>query len=123
MSARHPHWSTWFPGTEEEWNRLSSEQRDDLSFAATGCEIAYPRWKAPVHCLHGTCRVRRGEIRPISLVNAALRYEAQCGWLRDVPRPRLAGLYRTMRHAARETGTYNIWKLGWQTLVFTGIGA
>ena len=111
----------WFPGTERDWQRLSSEERSELSFAATGCLVAYATWPAPVDCVHGWCQVRRGERRPITILNGALKYEAQSGWWRDLPRPKLAKLYRAFRKAAREHHVYDIWKLGWQTVVFSGL--
>ena len=120
--ARRKRWSTWYAGREIEWNRLPLSEREIIAFKATGCLIAYPTWESPVDCVHGKCQVRRGERKPITLVNGALMYERESGWLRfSNDRDALAQLYRGVRKAARETGVYDIWALGWQNIVYTGI--
>ena len=116
------HWSTWYKGTEAEWQRLPMEERENLAFTATGCEVAYPTWESPVDCVHGGCQVRRGEVKPIRRVNGALRYERESGWLRfQTDRKVLATLYRHLRNEARRQQVWDIWKLDWQAVVYTGI--
>lgn len=122
------HWSDWYTGTKREWQHMSSEEREDASFAATGCEVAYPTWESPVDCCHTTCRIRRGELPKIALTNAMLQSEIYHGWLQNQTktangRARLARLCIAVRKAARETGQYDIWQLGWQAIVYTGIDA
>ena len=119
--TRHAHWSTWYSGTEREWQAIPIKERDALSFKATGCTIAYPTWKAPVECVHGPCRVRRGEMKPIRLVNGTLRYERESGWLRFVEdRAKLARIYRAVRKVARGNGSYDAWS-AWGAIVYGGV--
>lgn len=122
---KREHWSTWYPGTEEAWKALTYEERTALSFAATGCTIAYPTWKAPVDCVHGTCQVQRGEIHPMILVNGQLRAEAESGWLRFATRERKARIFRALRTHCRREKVYDIWKVpgGWAVLVYGGVMA
>lgn len=117
----------WFPGTERDWHALPLAERDELAFKATGCEVAYATWPAPVNCCHGECQVRRGERKPITLINAQMKYEAECGWWRFIGRTtpqgrrKLAILFRHFRREARKAQLWDIWKLGWQGIVFSGL--
>jgi hypothetical protein len=38
----------WFPGSERDWQALSRDVRESMSFASTGCLFAYPTWPPPV---------------------------------------------------------------------------
>jgi hypothetical protein len=118
----------WFKGTQQSWRDLTEQEREDRSFQATGCEVAYPTWKAPVDCLHISCQIRRGEKAPIMLTNRILRSELESGYLRfgkesTEGRIRLGRICRAIRRAAITTGIYDPWKLpgGWQTLVVAAI--
>ena len=118
----------WFDGDENTWRDLTTDQQKKLSFAATGCEVAYPTWEAPVDCVHCGCLIRRGELPAIALTNRILRSEAESGWLRfiaDSPegRNRLARIFRAIRSQARATGIYDPWQLpgGWQVMVASAI--
>jgi hypothetical protein len=114
----------WWKGTEREWQALTMPEREAIAFAATGCRVAYPTWEAPVDCCHVECRIARGEQPKIALTNAVLRGEAESGWLRftkQEDRKRLAKIFRAYRKAARETGVYDPWKIGWQGMVFPAI--
>lgn len=124
VAKEHRHWSQWFPGSEDEWRALPWKERYDLSFKATGCQVAYPTWTAPVDCVHTHCLVRRGEKPPIYITNCALRAEARGSWLRFLNRKRLAYIYRAVRAAARKSGIYDPWEIpgGWQVMVFGGLG-
>ena len=120
----------WYPGNQAMWDALPWEDRENLSFAATGCEVAYPTWAVPVNCVHTGCRIRRGEIPLIVLTNSILLSEIHSGWLRfhakdKHGRIRLARLCFAVRNAARQTGIYDPWRLpgGWQAIVFTGIAS
>ena len=113
--------SGWFKGTERDWQRLSSEERQRLAFTATGCQIAWASWEAPVNCVHPWCQVARGERKPITVLNSQMQYERASGWWRNMDRAKLARVYRAFRKAAREQQVFDIWKLGWQTVVFTGL--
>jgi hypothetical protein len=116
-------WSTWFAGSEQDWLSLSQKEKEDIAFAATGCEAAYPTWEPPVDCVHIRCRIRRGELPKIALTNAVLRAEAESGWLHRASRERKYQVFRTIRKLAMETGIYDPWKLpgGWQLFVFGGL--
>lgn len=115
----------WFRGTERDWQELSQEERERLSFEATGCEVAYPTW--PVNgnseCRHLGCRIRRGELPKIALTNGVLRAEYDSGWLRFLPREQAARVFRSIRKRAMATGIYDPWKMegGWQVMVHAGI--
>jgi hypothetical protein len=108
----------WFKGDERDWKALPLAERENLAFAATGCAVAYATWPSPVNCVHPWCRVRRGEIKPISILNSQMQYEALTGWWRDISqntqsgRKKLAAIYRAYRKAAIERKVYDIWKLG-----------
>ena len=119
---KREHWSTWYAGSEAQWKALPISERDRLSFEHTGCECAYPTWPAPVDCVHGGCLYRRGETTRAALVNQSLRAERERGWLRfdDIPRERIARVYRAVRNACREQGTYDIWK-AWPAIVYGGV--
>lgn len=122
--TKQKEWSTWFVGTEEGWRRLDCQTQKDLAFEATGCEVAYPTWEAPVDCLHTECRIRRGELPRIALTNSVLLYESRYGWLRFVrerDRKGLARIFRHFRREARATGLYDPWKADWRTLVYAGV--
>jgi len=112
----------WWPGTEREWRALPIEERDRLSFAATGCAIAYPTWQAPVDCLHTRCLILRGVLPKIALTNRILRGE-KSNWWRDVSRPTLAKLFRHYRAQARLTGEYDPWRLSWEGIVYSGVSS
>jgi hypothetical protein len=113
------HWSSWYSGTEAEWNALPIDERDNLSFQATGCSVVYPTWDAPVDCCHLECRIRRHERPRIALTNAILRNEQRYAWLRFCSRDRAARIFRVVRKAVRQTGIYDPWKLpgGWMVFV------
>lgn len=117
---KREHWSTWYAGTEAQWQALSSEERERLAFEATQCEVAYPTWEAPVDCLHSGCRYRRGEVTRADLVNGALRGEREYGWLRFCSRERAAQVYRTVRAECRRLNTTDIWQC-WQVLVYGAV--
>lgn len=76
-----------------------------------------------VDCLHGTCRVARGELPPIALVNHVLLSEARDGWLRFCSRKQKAAVFRAVRRLAREKACYDAWKVGWRIIVAAGIAA
>lgn len=112
----------WFSGTIDDWHVLAPEVRRELAFAATGCQVACATWPGPIHCVHLGCQIRRGELPKIAAINWDLRHERSDGWLRFVEdRSKLAQIFRAFRRAARETGEYDIWKLGWKTIVFSTI--
>jgi hypothetical protein len=114
--------SGWFPGTPSDWEALQLAEREELSFAATGCVVAWPSWEMPVDCYHLRCRIRRGELPRIAETNSILRAEHQNGWLRFIEdRSKVARIFRTYRRHARATGIYDPWKLGGMGLVFAGI--
>ena len=118
-----PHWSTWYPGSESDWQRLPMNAREELAYAAGGCLIAWPSWEIPVNCVHGLCQVRRGEIKPIVLVNRALGYERESGWLRFIKdRRKVALIYRLVRKQCMASKEYDIWK-HWAVIVYGGVGA
>jgi hypothetical protein len=122
----------WFKGGEREWQALPLKEREDLAFAATGCEVAYPTWPAPVNCCHVTCQIRRGELPKIALLNHELRSQAE-NWWRFIGRESgrgerspqgrkvLARLYRHYRKLARERGEYDLWKLGGVEIAVVGM--
>jgi len=118
---RQAHWSTWYQGTEREWQSLPMTEREHLAFEATGCAIAYPTWEAPVDCVHTGCQVLRGELPKIALVNTVLRAERNNGWLRDCSRDYCAKLFRHVRGEARRTGVYDAWELAWAPIVYGGV--
>ncbi len=123
----------WFPGGEREWEALPIEERERLSFAATGCAVAYPTWPAPVRCAHIDCRVLRGEQPKIAALNHQMRGEAGNGWWRFIGRPdgrggrspegrrTLARLYRHYRKIARQRGVYDLWKMGGVEVALVGV--
>lgn len=116
----------WYGGTIEDWQALTPEAREDLAFAGCGCCVAFPTWTDASDCVHTKCLVRRGKLPKIAMVNRQLRGEMYNGWLRfskDTPtkRANLAKMIVAVRNAARATGIYDIWKLAWQTIVFTGL--
>lgn len=114
----------WFHGTDADWKAIPIAERDELSFAATGCCVAYATWPAPVDCSHLKCRIRRGELPKIAETNATLRSEYYNGWLRFIEdRKRVAAIFRAVRKAAKETKIYDPWKLpgGWQVMVYAGV--
>jgi hypothetical protein len=114
----------WWLGTEAEWRALPLEQREEIAFIRTGCRIAYPTWERPVDCVHTECQIRRGELPKIALTNRILLSEASTGWLRfmrEENRGRLAKVFRAYRKAARETGVYDPWKIGWQLMVYSAV--
>jgi hypothetical protein len=114
--------SNWWRGTEQEWERIPYEQRRQLAFTRTGCLEAWPRWHAPVKCLHTGCRIERGEIKPISLLNNMMKAEASRGWWRFIEnRKMLAQMYRHYRAEARRTGEYDLWKLGGSGVALLGV--
>jgi hypothetical protein len=116
--------SNWWKGTEASWERIPYDDRKELAFAATGCEVAWPRWQAPVACLHTDCRIRRGEILPIAKLNGTMRYETSNGWWRFIEdRTQLARMYRHYRREARRTGEYDLWKLGGAGVALLGVMA
>ena len=114
----------WFKGTERDWKALSTAEQEEAAFAGCGCLVAYCTWPAPVDCLHTKCQIRRGELPKIALTNHILKSESQSGWLRFLrqeDRKALAGLFRAVRKAARETGEYDPWKLDWRLMVYSAI--
>lgn len=118
----------WFKGDEAMWQSLPLKEREELAFAATGCEVAYATWPAPVECVHTRCQIRRGELPKIALTNGILRGEMSSGWLRfhrdsAQGRSRLAKICRGYRRAARATGVYDPWKLDWSLMVSAGVMA
>lgn len=117
----------WFDGSESDWRALPRTEREALSLANTNCLFAFPSWGRSTTggCVHVDCRIARGEVRPITRVNAQLKGEAQSGWLRFVTdRDKLAAIFRVHRAIARQTGTYDIWsKEAWGLTVSAGIGA
>lgn len=116
--------SGWWLDTEAAWKRLPMEQREQIAFIRTGCAVAYPTWERPVDCCHTECRILRGELPKIALTNVILRNEASSGWLRFLKtenRKRLAAIFRVYRKAARETGIYDPWKIGWQGMVLPAV--
>ena len=122
----------WFPGGEREWQALSMQERADLAFSATGCEVAYPTWKAPVDCVHVTCQIRRGELPKIALLNHELRSQAE-NWWRFIGRESgrgtrsqqgrdtLAKMYRHYRKLAMERKEYDLWNLGGVGIALAGV--
>ena len=114
--------SGWFDGTEREWMMLSSGMRKDLAFKSTGCQEAYATWQAPCQCSHPWCRVRRDEIKPISVLNGTMRYERESGWWRFIEdRKQIATMYRHFRKLARQQNEYDLWKLGGTSVALIGI--
>lgn len=118
----------WFDGTSEDWYALPREEREERAFNAVGCLIAFPTWEDSSDCCHTACQIRRGELPTIVSVNRQLLGEIHNGWLRfdnTIPakRAQLARLCVAMRNEARRTGVYDIWKLSWQAIVFTGIAS
>lgn len=123
----------WFKGGEKEWQALPMKEREDLAFTATGCEVAYCTWQAPVDCVHVCCQIRRGELPKIAELNHTMRHEAESGWWRFIGRESgrgersqqgrktLAMLYRFYRQRARTTGQYDLWKLGGSEVAMIGI--
>jgi hypothetical protein len=118
------HWSGWYAGTEADWRAIPYEERKAMAFQATGCEVAYPTWKAPADCVHTDCRVLRGELPAIAITNAVLRYEMCSGWLRfglgtPAGRARMARIVRGVRAAAMRTGIWDPWEMpgGWCVMV------
>ncbi len=111
-----------FPGSENQWRELSAEQREQWSFAHTGCLVAFPSWEPPVNCLHTSCRIARHELPAIAETNSILRGEKYDGWLRFTDRPTLAKIFRAYRKAARETGIYDPWKLDYRLMVSAAVG-
>jgi hypothetical protein len=109
----------WYPGTMADWNRLSMDERRELAFAGTGCEVAVATWEAPVDCVHVECQIRRGERPAIALTNATLRSEMARGYLRFGSRKSRAARCRIIRSEAHATGIYDPWKManGWQVMV------
>lgn len=114
-------YSNWYKGTPKEWEALSLEEREALAFAGTGCLCAWPRWQAPVDCVHPKCQISRGEKPAIYLTNCILKAEAYNGWLRFNDRQTNAKIFRVYRNAARKTGIYDPWKLGWEIMVGSAI--
>jgi hypothetical protein len=119
----------WFPGNERAWKALPEEERQNLAFAALGCEVAYATWTGPVDCRHIRCLVRRGEKQPIIETNWTLRAEMDNGYLRfhkdsQEGRDKLARLIRAFRKYAMEHGVYDPWKMpgGWASMVGYAIG-
>lgn len=122
----------WFKGGEREWQALPMEERERLAFEATGCEVAYCTWEAPVNCCHVTCQIRRGELPQIALLNHELRSQAE-NWWRFIGRESgrgerspqgrktLAALYRAYRKLAMERKEYDLWKLGGVEIAMVGI--
>ncbi len=118
--------SGWWLDTETAWQRLPMAEREEIAFARTGCRVAYPTWERPVDCCHIECRILRGELPKIALTNAVLRAEAESGWLRFLKkedRSKLAAIFRAYRKAARKTGVYDPWKIGWQGMVLPAVSA
>lgn len=114
--------SNWWSGTEREWECMALSEREPIAFACTGCLYAWPRWEAPVNCVHTKCRIARGEIKPISMLNNIMRHEASNGWWRFIEdRNQLARMYRHYRREARRTGEYNLWKLGGSGVALLGV--
>lgn len=112
----------WYPGSRLDWESLSIGERQDLAFKATGCQVAYATWPAPVDCLHMQCLIRRGKLPHIAQLNSSLRAERSQGWLRFISdRSRVARIFRYYRKLARERGVYDPWALDWQTMVSAGI--
>jgi len=113
----------WFNGTISDWRNMPDGLQKEIAFRATGCQVAFPTWPAPVKCLHPQCRLRRGEIRPIRITNSTLRFEAQFGYLRLMERKKRAAVMRWIRRQARKTGIYDPWKMpgGWQAIVYGGL--
>lgn len=112
--------STWFKGSESEWQALPISERDKISFASTGCSVAYPTWDAPVDCVHAKCQMLRGEIKPIVVINWAIRAERE-NWLRGVTdRRKLARIIRAIRNECVRQQTTDIW-VAWPVIVYGGI--
>src|SRR5258708_32364112 len=111
---------------KQRGNAYRCQNVNKIAFERTGCRVAYPTWQRPVDCCHIECRIARHELPKIALTNAVLRGESHSGWLRFLRtenRPRLAAIFRAYRKAARETGVYDPWKIGWQGMVFPAITA
>jgi hypothetical protein len=113
----------WWKGTKREWQELTYQERQDIAFAATGCEVAYPSWEAPVECSHILCQIRRGEKPKIAFTEAVLNSERESGWLRFMPEKKFQRLRKAVLQAAEATGIYNPWEIpdGWKVMVFGGI--
>ena len=114
--------SGWYDGTESTWDKLPMEERKNLAFASTGCEVAYPTWQKPVNCVHTCCQVRRGEIPAIAALNRQMRAETQSGWWRFIEdRNQIAKMYRAYRKLARDRKIYDLWKLGGVDVALIGV--
>ena len=120
MTKKKEHWSAWYPGTRRTWDDLPLGKHKDIAFSATGCEVAWPTWDAPVDCVHVGCRIRRGELPPIARLNSGLRAEHEYGWLRFLDRDEAAKVFRHVRKTAKKTGCYDLWEQ-WGVLVGAGI--
>ena len=124
----------WFDGGEKEWQSLPLQEREDLAFTATGCQVAYPTWHKPVDCAHVRCQIRRGELPQIALLNHELQSQAE-NWWRFIGRESgrgqrskqgritLAKLYRHYRKMAMERKEYDLWKLGGVGIAMVGVMA
>lgn len=118
--------SGWWLGTEKDWQALPLAKREEIAFTRTGCAVAYPTWQRPVDCVHTHCQILRYELPKIALTNRILRSEAESGWLRFLKqenRKQLAAIFRAYRKAARESGEYNPWRIGWELMVYGGFAA
>jgi hypothetical protein len=114
--------SGWWIEGESAWQKLPRAERERIAFERTSCKFAYPTWERPVNCLHLDCRIARGELPKIAETNCVLRAEMHSGWLRFIEdRQKLARICRAYRKAARETGVYDPWKLGWPGMVFPAV--
>ena len=110
------------------------QERQDLAFTATGCQVAYPTWHKPVDCVHVRCQIRRGELPQIALLNHELQSQAE-NWWRFIGRESgrgqrskqgritLAKLYRHYRKMAMERKEYDLWKLGGVGIAMVGVMA
>ena len=124
----------WFDGGEKGWQSLPLQERQDLAFTATGCQVAYPTWHKPVDCAHVRCQIRRGELPQIALLNHELQSQAE-NWWRFIGRESgrgqrskqgritLAKLYRHYRKMAMERKEYDLWKLGGVGIAMVGVMA
>ena len=113
----------WWTGGFKEWWAMPREKREEVASHFTGCLFALPTWLPPVDCIHIKCRVRRGEVPPICIVNHALKAE-KTNWLRwsmESPegRKHVATIFRHVRKVARETQTWDAWAIGWRDIIWT----
>ena len=113
----------WWKGTKAQWQALPIAERDELSFANTGCLIAYPSWVPPIDCVHIKCQIRRGEKAPIALTEAILAGERESGWFRFMDEEKYERVKAAIMEYAQEHKIYDPWKIpgGWKLFVHGAI--